>query len=235
MNKQIKILSTKTITKDLIQQAKSANIIIDTVNFIEIKLIENASLKAKIEQYTSKKIVAIFTSANAVEAVFAHLSTRPDWKIFCTSGATKDALLNYVNETIIIETAYNASELSDKISESKEIKPCIFFCGNQRLNTLPDKLLKAAINIESVIVYETIALPKKIDEAYNGILFFSPSAVESFFSVNKIDNKTILFSVGKTTTKTLRRFANNQVITAIFPSAESVLKEVRNFDFENET
>lgn len=228
----IKILSTKTIPEDLIQQAKSANIIIDTINFIETKPVDDISLLEKIKQYSNEKIVAIFTSTNAVEAVFSHLNTKPDWKIFCTSGATKDALLNYVNEDAIIDTAHNASALADKIAEDKEIKSCTFFCGNQRLNTLPDKLLTQSIHLEELIVYETINSPKKIDETYNGILFFSPSAVESFFSVNKIDDKIVLFSIGKTTTKALRKWTNNQIISAQFPSAESVVKEVRNFDFE---
>lgn len=229
----IKILSTKTIAEDLIQQAKANNIVIDTINFIETKPIDNIAIREKIKQLADEKIVAIFTSVNAVEAVFSRLNTKPDWKIFCTSGATKEALLNYINEDAIVDTAYNASALADKILENKVINSCVFFCGNQRLNTLPDKLLKQEINLDEVVVYETDASLKKIDETYAGILFFSPSAVESFFSVNKIDGKTVLFSVGKTTTKTIRKFTDDTIITAAFPSAESVIKEVRKFDFEN--
>lgn len=228
----IKILSTKTIAGDLIQQAKANNITIDTINFIETKLVDDITVREKIKQLANEKIVAIFTSVNAVESVFSIANTKPDWKIFCTSGATKEALLNYVNEDAITDTAHNASALADKILENKKIDSCVFFCGNQRLNTLPDKLLKQNIILDEVIVYETNASPKKTDEIYNGILFFSPSAVESFFSVNKINDKTVLFSVGKTTTKAIRKFTNNTIVTAHFPSAESVVKEVRNFDFE---
>ncbi|MDE1192907.1 MAG: uroporphyrinogen-III synthase [Arachidicoccus sp.] len=234
MIKLIKILSTKSISEDLVQQAKSSNIQIDIINFIETKSVNDDSIKEKIKQYSNKKIAAIFTSINAVETVFAQINTMPDWKIFCTSGATKDALLNYINEEMILGTEHNASSLADKILENKEIDSCVFFCGNQRLNTLPDKLLRESINLAEVIVYETNALPQKINENYNGILFFSPSAVESFFSLNNIDDKTVLFSVGKTTSKALRKFTKNTIVTAVFPSAESVLKEVRNFDFEND-
>ncbi|WP_197492133.1 uroporphyrinogen-III synthase [Arachidicoccus ginsenosidimutans] len=234
MNKFVKILSTKTIPADLLQQAKSANIIIDTISFIETKPIADFSTIAKIKQFSGEKIIAIFTSVNSVDAVFSQLNTKPDWKIFCTSGATKNALLNYVSEGIIVGAEHNASGLADKILLDKEINSYIFFCGNQRLNTLPDKLLKHNIHLEEVIVYETISSPETINEFYNGILFFSPSAVESFFSVNKIDTQTVLFSVGKTTTKAIRRFTNNTIITAVFPSAESVVKETRAFDFHSD-
>lgn len=229
LNNPIKILSTKTIADDLILQAKANNIIIDTINFIETKPIDDIALIEKIKHFFTQKIAAIFTSANAVESVFSIANTKTDWEIFCTSGATKEALLNYVDEGAIIDTAHNASALADKILEHKAINSCVFFCGNQRLNTLPDKLLRQNIILDEVIVYETIASPKKIDKTFSGILFFSPSAVESFFSVNEIDDNTALFSVGKTTTKAIRKFTNNTIVTADFPSAESVLKEVRKY------
>ncbi len=230
----IKILSTKTIAKDLVQQAKANDISVDEINFIEIKPVKDLSVLDKIRHYSNEKIVAIFTSTNAVEAVFTNMDFKPDWKIFCTSGATKELLLNNVNADVIIDTANNASSLADKILMNSEIISCVFFCGNQRLNSLPDKLLKQGRNLDEVIVYESIASPQKTAEFYNGILFFSPSAVESFFSVNTIDDQTVLFSIGKTTTKALRKFANNKIVTAVFPSSESVLKEVKVFDFENE-
>lgn len=225
----IKILSTKIIPDDLTQQAKSANIKIDSVNFIETKSANDISVIEKIKQFSTQTITAIFTSANSVVSVFSVIHTKPDWRIFCTSGATKEALLNFADKIEIIDTAHNASALADKILEHQHIGLCVFFCGNQRLNSLPDKLLRHGLNVEEVVVYETIASPKRLDSVYKGILFFSPSAVESFFSANEIDNTIVLFSVGKTTTKAIRKFTKNTIITAHFPSAESVVKEARRY------
>lgn len=233
MEKSIKILSTKIISEDLLQQAKANNILIDAINFIETKPLNDIAVVEKIKQYAGENITVIFTSENAVEIVFSKINIKPNWKIFCTSGTTKHALLNYIDESVIVGTAHNASTLADIILENTTINFCIFFCGNQRLNTLPDKLLNNAVNLEEIIVYETISSPKKLEETYKGILFFSPSAVESFFSVNKITSDIVLFSVGKTTTKAVRKFTNNTIVTAHFPSAESVVKEVRDFDFES--
>ena len=227
--KNINILSAKQIDETLIRQAFAEHIQIDAINFIETKTVDDFSVTTKIKQYADEKITALFTSVNAVNAVFSSIDKKPEWKIFCISGATKNALSNIINETKIIGTADNASALADKIVENTTVKSCVFFCGNQRLNTLPDKLLRQNIHLEELVVYRTIPAPKKIEKQYDGILFFSPSAVESFFSVNKIDNKTVLFSIGKTTTKAIRKFTNNQIITAQFPAAESVVKEVKRF------
>lgn len=233
MRKNIQILSTKKLNDTLITNAENIGITIVSTEFIEIKSIDSSTITEKIKHYSAETIAVIFTSVNAVEAVFAMLDTKPDWKIFCTSGATKEALLKYIDEKRIVDTEHNASALADKVIAHKGIDSCVFFCGNQRLNTLPDKLLRHKIDLDEVIVYESIASSKKINENYDGILFFSPSGVDSFFSVNKIDNKTVLFSIGKTTTKEIRKCTNNHIVTSFFPSAESVVAEVKKYFIES--
>ena len=44
------------------------------------------------------------------------------------------------------------------------------------------------LSVDEVIVYKTIETPKVLTKQYDGILFFSPSAVKSFFSKNSIVN-----------------------------------------------
>ena len=56
-----------------------------------------------------------------------------------------------------------------------------FFCGNQRRDTLPDKVRAAGIKVEELVVYETVELPLKVTDHYDAILFYSPSGVRSFF------------------------------------------------------
>jgi len=47
---------------------------------------------------------------------------------------------------------------------------------------------------------------KKIDNQFDGVLFFSPSAVNSFFKKNNWSSKVHAFSIGKSTSKTLEKF-----------------------------
>ena len=58
---------------------------------------------------------------------------------------------------------------------------------------------------------------------YDGILFFSPSAVNSFLLKNKISPKTQLFAIGSTTANALQPFTNQPVIIAETPGKENLL------------
>lgn len=49
---------------------------------------------------------------------------------------------------------------------------------------------------------------------YSGILFFSPSAVQSFFATNKVTASTVFFAIGATTADQITAFSTNAVITA---------------------
>jgi uroporphyrinogen-III synthase len=200
-----------------------------------VRPVKDIAIAEKIKQYADEKIVAVFTSRNAVEAVFSRIKEKPEWTICCISGATKDTLLKYVNEDTIPDIAHDASALADKIISDKSILSCVFFCGNKRMHTLPDRLRRQGIELEEVIVYETVLAPKKTSCLYEGILFFSPGAVESFFSVNKIGNATVCFSIGKTTAKAIRKCTGHKIVTADFPGVENLLQLVYNFKFETKS
>jgi len=224
--KEYRVLSTKKISQTLIQQAKEKDIFIDEIEFIETKPIKDASLKEKIEHYSKEKIIAIFTSKHAVEAVFSQINFQPDWKVYCTSGKTKETLLKYIHADAIVDTADNASDLAEKIWVNEHPGFCVFFCGNRRLDVLHDKFLAAQINLQELVVYETHLTPQKVGAGYSGILFFSPSAVRSFFLLNQISHVAILFSIGKTTKKELQQYSRNRIITAEQPTIESMMNDV---------
>lgn len=77
-----------------------------------------------------------------------------------------------------------------------------FFCGNLRRNTLPNALQLASIKYAEIEVYETILQPQRISTPLDGILFYSPSGVESYFNSNDYNNET-LFCIGTTTANAL--------------------------------
>jgi uroporphyrinogen-III synthase len=88
-----------------------------------------------------------------------------------------------------------------------------FFCGNQRRPELPQALQAAGLTVEEYVVYTTHAVPHKLESDFNGILFFSPSAVRSFFAVNPVSRHTVLFAIGQTTARELGLHCSNKVVT----------------------
>lgn len=217
--KKIEILSTKMLDKNSFPE----EIIIDEIPFIATKAIRDERLEKKISHLAAQPINAIFTSSHAADVVGKIISKNSSWKIFCIGNKTKETLLKFFPAESIAGTADNAADLAWNIMKDISVKNVLFFCGSQRRNELPEILIQNGIDMEELIVYETIKTPKEIKKDYDGVLFFSPSAAESFFSINKIKSHTVCFAIGDTTATTLKKFTTNKIIQAQNQSQQSIM------------
>lgn len=223
------ILCTRPLDSLLVYKAANNGISIDSVNFVETEPIISENVNNKIQTFTAKKMTVVFTSMNAVDAVTARLKSIPDWNIFCVGGMTKETVFNFFGEKSVKATAKNAKTLAEKIILAGNINDVVFFCGEQRLDELPETLKANGINVDEVIVYKTTLIPNFITKDYDGILFFSPSAVHSFFSENTIATNVVLFSIGNTTTATIKTYSSNKVITSEWPGKENMIELVLDY------
>lgn len=226
MQAKIQILCTKKISNSFIQLAEENNICIDELNFIETKESVSQEIKNRILELSHQNITVVFTSANAVNAVGKLVSSKTNWKIYCIEPATKKAIENIFKNPSIAGSAKDAAELSIIIIEDKLVSKVVFFCGNQRRDLLPDTLKSNGIDVEELIVYQTIENSKSISKNYDGILFFSPSAVKSFFAKNKIQPETTFFTIGKTTAEEVKNFSNNPTIISDIPDTKKLIADV---------
>jgi uroporphyrinogen-III synthase len=229
------ILSTKKLDIGIIEQARSKNVNIAEVEFIKVRPIASKEKWEEVFRWIQgKEIFVVFTSRHAVEAVnqYLHPYLNPyqhQWKIFCLAGSTKQAVEK--SEDLhgkIIDTAVNAADLAEKIIKW-QAKEVVFFCGDQRRNELPDSLKNNGIQIHECVVYHTTETPVSISENYDGILFFSPSAARSFFSLNQPGGRTVCFAVGQTTAKTIEEFTEAEIIISNNSSQESVMESVYEY------
>ena len=224
---KFKILSTKKITQEAIDKASMNSIEIDELSFITTEPIKDEKLKTVLKSFLQQNITAVFTSKNAVQAFDQIVNAEVPWKIFCIGQSTQKLVAKIFSEEKISGIADSASALSDVILEDKEIKKVFFFCGNQRREELPQKLTAEAIEVEEIVVYETLETPQKLSrKVYDGILFFSPSAVKSFFSLNKINKQTQIFAIGKTTADAIHQHTNKDQIIAEVPSEDEMIEKV---------
>jgi uroporphyrinogen-III synthase len=219
---ELNILSTRPLSADLIQQAKAQHILIDCISFIETEAIKDKSLEDRIHDLENKNIYAVFTSMNAVDAVVSYLSKKPNWFIYCIGQTTKELVAKSFSEEQIVGTANNASLLAEQIIHDQQ-KEIYFFCGDQRREELPGQLRKANILLHEIVVYLTTQKPQTVEIEYDGILFFSPSAVHSFFSANNVTAKTLLFAIGSTTAGAIKQYTNNNLIIAERPGKEALV------------
>jgi uroporphyrinogen-III synthase len=230
MANKISILSTRPLETALLEAAKAKDIQIDIVSFIDTTAIETTGIKEEIGKILKQPASVVFTSMNAVNSVAAHVNGQmPQWNIFCIGNTTRQLAARYFGEQSIHTVGNNASDLADKIISDKSIKQVVFFCGDQRREELPGKLRQNGITVQEVIVYHTISTPHKVDKAYDGILFFSPSAVQSYFYANAVTPSTLLFAIGQTTADAIRSFTDNAVIESERPGKEDLVKKMFQF------
>ncbi len=206
--------STRELSAALVEKAAAKGVVIDSLSFIAIEPMKAVDLPGV-------SAVVVFTSVNAVEAVEGS-----GWKIFCTSGATRRKAAERFGEATIAGTADSAAELAAAIAREGWVKAVWFFCGELRRDELPARLKQAGIEVHEVVVYRTKLTPQKIGRDYDGIAFFSPSAVESFFFANTISGHTKLFAIGGTTAGAIHRYCDNPVTTSERPDAELLINQI---------
>ena len=216
MEKQTSILSTKTLSSEQRKAFIDANIDILEEDFIQI---ENNSFELKnINQNL------IFSSQNAVLS----LMEQPNWEIlktksvFCVGIKTKELLeQNGFTVDVYLDYAFELAEIITLIYVNDSFT---FFSGNLRKETLPEALKSGGIKFNEIEAYQTKLAPFKLskEEKFDGILFFSPSAVESFLKDNKIKTETC-FCIGETTASALEKITKNIIIAEI-PTIEDVIE-----------
>ncbi len=206
------ILSTRPLAKEIISEAEKDNIIIEELSFIETKPIHDPQLFERIKDLSTQKLTVAFTSMNAVEAVVPHVD-KVGWRIYCLGNTTKKLVEENFGGDNIAATADNAKFLAERMIDDG-VKSIVFFCGNIRRDDLINKFRSEKAQVEEVIVYETMETPAVFTKEYDAILFFSPSAVHSFFKANKLNRQTQVFAIGKTTSETIRQYKHHKIIVA---------------------
>lgn len=219
------ILCTRPVDPALVRAAAERNVQVDVAAFIATEPIVTIEVQQEVEAASAEQAAVIFTSMNAVDAVTSLLDGYvPEWQIYCIGHKTREQVIAYFGEELLAGTAENAAALAEKIIEEEIASEFIFFCGNNRRDELPAMLAEADLSVSEIVVYETTEVSRKIDKTYDGILFFSPSAADSFFKTNKAAAKTVLFAIGTTTANQLRKYSGNPIITGTTGSKDSLLQ-----------
>lgn len=228
MSRPIRILSTRGLDAALIGQAQASGISIDILSFIETMPIQDAALKLKVKELGGRGLTVIFTSMNAVEAVVNMLGGAPEssWRIFCIGAATRKLVEKHFGIDAVAGTAPSAAALARVVIDEGK-RDVVFFCGDQRREELPGILSQGGVQVHEVVVYRTIETPHVVERTYDGVAFFSPSAVRSFFSVNKTDERVCFFAIGETTAAAIQGFAPaSPLVISKAPEKEALVRQI---------
>ena len=219
MHPFVNILSTKRLPANLKHFLLNADFGILEADFIETT--------SQPFVFTTLHDNLIITSQNAVESLLKNnaLETIKTKKCFCVGSKTKE-MLEKNQFTVVASTDY-AKELANIICEKHKNESFTFFSGNLRFDTLPMALQNTGITFNEIQVYTTRLTPVAIEGNYNGVLFFSPSGVESYLKKNKLTDQ-ICFCIGTTTAKALDN-QTKKIVLAHKPTIENTITQCINY------
>ncbi|MBT3742670.1 MAG: hydroxymethylbilane synthase [Polaribacter sp.] len=214
------IYSTKKLS-ELQKETLSHSIGIKDSDFIKIRF---NRIPAKVMKNQHENV--LITSQNGVEAILNSF-TKDEIKfknIFCVGRRTKKLIENRIGKVTYV--AKNALKLAEYVAKETDIKEVSYFCSNLRLDVLPAYLKASDVHVNEVEAYKTMLSSVKIDDDVSGVLFYSPSGIESYLEENSTEK--VAFCIGETTAVEARKHFD-KVEVANMPDVDSVLELVNMY------
>ncbi|HKJ05930.1 MAG TPA: hydroxymethylbilane synthase [Flavobacteriaceae bacterium] len=220
IEKDFTVVSTKVLSQKQLELFNNT-IDVETSEFITVR---DNRLKPSALNSVSKNV--IITSQNAVESLLNNFSKEElnFENIYCVGRRTKKRIESRIGKVTKMQSS--GEKLANYLVENVSDKEVTYFCGDQRRDELPTILTKNNFKLNEIVCYQTQLSPKKIDKKHQGVLFFSPTGVESYIKQNKA-NTSVAFCIGNTTANAAKKYFQ-QTIVASVPTVESVVKNVNN-------
>ena len=208
----MKVLSTKSINSNQIERFTESGIEITNYDAISINPLD----------FENNIIVsnAIITSQNAAQII---INNRVFIKnCFCVGNKTKVLLES--NGLTVVASKTSSLDLANYIKKNYQSDTFWYFCSSKRLDDLPTILNHHNITLKEVTVYETLLNIKTFHNTFDGVMFFSPSGVESFTRTNNLE-RAVAYCIGNTTAQAAKKYTD-KIIIAKNPSLEAVINSV---------
>lgn len=204
------VLSTKLLSPSQKNLLLNSGLSLTEYNAIQTEALD---LPTSISEETYSH--AIITSQTTVELI-------KDFKIkncFCVGEKTAAKLKSYGFHVKIISE--NGKELAQELIENYPDSSFTFFGSAKRRPEISQILNQAEVDLTEIFVYDTLFTPKSFSRAFDAVLCFSPSGVESFFEANPSSISKVI-CIGQTTATQAKRYSNS-VFMSTTTSVESVI------------
>tara|TARA_B100000575_G_scaffold294532_1_gene311191 strand:- start:4783 stop:5475 length:693 start_codon:yes stop_codon:yes gene_type:complete len=173
----------------------------------------------------------VFTSKNAVKAVFKHNNRLNIPKsIFCIGPKTAFSINEQkLSPLIRFPNKYNSKALIELILNSNA-NLITHFKGDLSPDYLVQILNKNGRHAKSVVVYRTKKRKEKVSpDLYDGLVFMSPSAVHAFLESNNPSSEAPVFCIGHYTGMAATNSGFNKVIVTNKATFEHLVKTIEDY------
>lgn len=223
----IPILCTGELMPALVQQLTNHCFQTTVLPFIEVKPLASELIFRAVAAWKNFTGPVVLTSQQAVQALRSAWPADdppPGWQYYAVGQRTATQIETYLGP--VKGQANSATALAGLIIKTAGPGPIVFFCGDHRREELPTLLSAHNYQVKETMIYHTTLTPHFYPDPYQAILFFSPSAVQSFFKVNVLNPSAAVFSIGDTTSHELKKFTHDPVFTSSQPNKGVLVAEV---------
>ena len=198
-----RLLSTKILTESQQRTLEDAGWELTQYDAISVEYLK--------VPFKPMRRLAVFSSKHAVRALISENKASLQGVQCLCVGETTSALLQNIGAEVL-ESAPSATELAARIKKEYTKRDFIYFCGDRRLDVLPRAFRELGVEWEEVIIYKTTPVHKSYGKSFDGILFFSPSGVESYMSCNTPGHATF-YCIGPTTAAAAKKYTDRIFIS----------------------
>ena len=165
----------------------------------------------------------VITSKNGVEALLNNCPVEDlnFETIYCVGRRTKRLIEQKIGP--VKHSEKNAKALANYLVEFIEGSEVTYFCSDIRMDDLPTILEKNNIKVQEIEAYSTKLEAPKLESSIEGVMFYSPSTIQSFLQKNTPD--CIAYCIGESTAKEAKKYFKD-VRVAKIPTVESVIELV---------
>lgn len=213
------VLSTKKLLPNQRELLLNAG-----VGFVEYNAISISPIDFTIPEGIENVII---TSQNGATFFIDKMKKLPlleeTTEVRCFVVGEKTTSLLEKNGYTVIQTSPNGTALGNYIIENHNKETFHYFCAKQRREELPALLKQAEIPCNEIVTYETHLNEQSFIQEFDGVLFYSPSAVNAFAKANKI-NKA--FCIGHTTATEAQKHTNHVIVSNATTIESTIAKAV---------
>jgi hydroxymethylbilane synthase len=162
----------------------------------------------------------IITSKNGVEAILNNCPVEDlnFETIYCVGRRTKRLIEQKIGP--VKHSEKNAKALANYLVDFIEGSEATYFCSDIRMDDLPTILGDSNIKVKEIEAYSTKLEAPKLEKSIEGVMFYSPSTIQSFLQKNTPD--CIAYCIGESTAKEAKKYFKD-VRVAKIPTVESVI------------
>ena len=202
MTNKVNILSTRVLGKDIVS-------FLDPVrfNFIQKDFIHTQPISFNRQELLTNTNW-IISSKTALKIILDTYQIDELKNINFYSVGQQTTKLIADSKLKVVEWANYSENLAQKIVKKHSKKHFFFIGGEMRRGELPSFLKNHNVSLKMINIYTTVLSPNEINEQIDGLIFFSPSAVQSYVKANTISDQQ-LFCIGNTTAQEATKHSQN--------------------------